>query len=128
MDKKVFSTTDLIEQIINYQNKNSELLRSHYFVFDCPLGSNTQLKPEFIWMGINPGKDEEDWKKTKNKNDEEVMILTKSNTLRPKYVDVFINKDPDLLRFELKKDFIKKKRTLKNFKFDDTKLLQEKFL
>jgi len=60
--------------------------------------------------------------------DEEVMILTKSNTLRPKYVDVFINKDPDLLRFELKKDFIKKKRTLKNIKFDDTKLLQEKFL
>ena len=71
MDKKVFSTTDLIEQIRDYQNKNSELLRSHHFVFDCPLGSNTQLKPEFIWMGINPGKDEEDWKKTKNKNDEE---------------------------------------------------------
>ena len=60
--------------------------------------------------------------------DEEVMILTKSNTIRPKYVDIFINKDPDLLRFELKKDFIKKKRAIKYIEYDDTKLLKEKFL
>ena len=75
MVKKVFSTTDLIEQIRDYQNKNSELLESHHFVFDCPLeceglGGNTKLKPEFIWMGINPGNDEESWEKT-NENTEE---------------------------------------------------------
>ena len=75
MDNKVFSTTDLIEQIRDYQNKNSELLKSHHFVFDCPLeyeglGGNTKLKPVFIWMGINPGNDKESWEETKD-NDEE---------------------------------------------------------
>ena len=48
MNNKVFSTSDLIKKIRDYQNKNPELLESHHFVFDCPLeylglGGNTKL-------------------------------------------------------------------------------------
>ena len=28
-------------------------------------------KPDYIWMGLNPGNDSPDWERTSNKNDEE---------------------------------------------------------
>ncbi len=66
-----FTSSDLINKIKDYQNKNSELLKSHHFVFDCPFGKNKKIKPDYIWMGVNPGKDDQDWKITGEKNDEE---------------------------------------------------------
>jgi len=71
----MFSTSDLIKKIRNYQNKNPELLKSHHFVFDCPFGKEKNIKPDFIWMGVNPGKDCDDWKTTKGKNDEETRDI-----------------------------------------------------
>ena len=58
---EVFSTSDLIAKIRAYQEKHRELLKSHHFVFDCPLDGTNVAKPDFIWFGVNPGKDDEDW-------------------------------------------------------------------
>ena len=67
-----FSTSDLILQIRNYQDQHSILKeKSHHFVFDCPLNPSFTEKPDFVWMGLNPGRDEDNWEKTKGKNDEE---------------------------------------------------------
>ena len=57
MNDNIFSTSDLIKQIREYQKKNKELLNSNHFVFDCPLSRNSKESPEIIWMGINPGDD-----------------------------------------------------------------------
>ena len=56
-----FETTDLIERIRAYQSENAELLRSHHFVFDCPLDQQYTRKPRFVWIGVNPGSDCDDW-------------------------------------------------------------------
>ena len=65
-----FSTTDLIERIRNYQDVHTELKKSHHFVFDCPLDSTYRGKPDYVWFGVNPGSDCEDWKRSA-KNSEE---------------------------------------------------------
>ena len=65
-------TSDLIKEIRDYQIKNPELLKkSHHFVFDCPLNFNTSSESDYIWMGLNPGNDEDDWSKTSGRNEEE---------------------------------------------------------
>lgn len=56
-----FSTSDLNERIRDHQDAHSELKRSHHFVFDCPLESMYTGKPDYIWFGVNPGSDDEDW-------------------------------------------------------------------
>lgn len=60
-----FSTSDLIQQIRRYQSRpeNRELLRSHHFVFDCPLDPDYREKPDYLWFGINPGGDDADWER-----------------------------------------------------------------
>ena len=68
----VFSTSHLIQEIRDYQTKNSELLeKSHHFVFDCPFKVGEVNKPGYVWMGLNPGSDLGDWEKTHGQNDEE---------------------------------------------------------
>jgi len=65
-------TSDLIRAIKEYQSRNVELLKkSHHFVFDCPLDFQNSDVTDYIWMGLNPGNDEDDWEKTKGRNDEE---------------------------------------------------------
>ena len=65
-------TSDLIREIKEYQSRNSELLKkSHHFVFDCPLDFQNSDETNYIWMGLNPGNDEDDWLKTEGRNDEE---------------------------------------------------------
>ena len=67
-----FYTSDLIAKIRDYQSRNQELMRnSHHFVFDCPFGLASDAKPKYIWMGLNPGDDTNDWSVTENKNSEE---------------------------------------------------------
>ena len=58
-----FVTNDLIVRIRDYQSENSELLRSHHFVFDCPLDRQYAGRPRFVWLGANPGSDCDDWKR-----------------------------------------------------------------
>lgn len=65
-----FSTTDLIEQIRSYQEKHTVLLKSHHFVFDCPLDRANVAEPDFIWFGVNPGTDEEDWRRFSTNSEE----------------------------------------------------------
>ena len=68
----VFSTTDIIKEIREYQEKESLLKeKSHHFVFDCPLDFSISCKPDFIWIGVNPGNDKKDWERTNGFNDEE---------------------------------------------------------
>ena len=65
-------TSDLIREIKEYQSRNVELLKkSHHFVFDCPLDFQNSDETNYIWMGLNPGNDEDDWLKTGGRNDEE---------------------------------------------------------
>ena len=67
-----FITSDLIQQIRDYQAQNRVLKeQSHHFVFDCPFDANAIEKPKYIWIGLNPGDDTDDWAKTNNKNSEE---------------------------------------------------------
>ena len=71
-----FSTSDLIAEIRDYQTNNPVLLqKSHHFVFDCPLEGGSMSKPDYIWMGLNPGNDSPDWERISNKNDEETREL-----------------------------------------------------
>ena len=65
MTIETFSTSDLIEKIRAYQSEpeNTELLRSHHFVFDCPVNKSHVGRPSFIWLGLNPGGDDHDWKR-----------------------------------------------------------------
>ena len=37
--------------------------KSHHFVFDCPLDKAQTGKPDFVWLGLNPGSDKTDWEK-----------------------------------------------------------------
>ena len=60
---EAFSTSDLIAEIRSYQEEHPELLKSHHFVFDCPLDRSNLDRPDFIWFGVNPGRDEEDWRR-----------------------------------------------------------------
>ena len=65
-------TSDLIREIKEYQSRNVELLKkSHHFVFDCPLDFQNSDETNYIWMGLNPGNDTDDWLKTNGRNDEE---------------------------------------------------------
>ncbi len=59
--KALFTTSDLIQQIRDYQQRHRELLHSDHFVFDCPLDPKYRCKPDYIWFGINPGNDSSDW-------------------------------------------------------------------
>ena len=73
---KIFSTNDLIKKIEDYQNINKILKeKSHHFVFDCPLEKSFVTKPEFIWIGVNPGDDAGDWDKTAGKNSQETRAF-----------------------------------------------------
>lgn len=65
-----FVTTDLIERIRVYQSDNPELLRSHHFVFDCPLDPRHTDKPRFVWIGVNPGSDCDDWARLPHNTEE----------------------------------------------------------
>ncbi len=57
-----FTTSDLIKEIRSYQVKNPILLEQpHHFVFDCPFDANSSDKPKYIWIGLNPGDDTDDW-------------------------------------------------------------------
>ncbi len=68
----IFSTSDLITKVREYQEKNTILKeKSHHFVFDCPFNKTINIKPSFIWIGVNPGADKNDWAKTNYKNSEE---------------------------------------------------------
>tara|TARA_Y100001936_G_C15887501_1_gene566183 strand:- start:169 stop:864 length:696 start_codon:yes stop_codon:yes gene_type:complete len=73
MKEKVFSTSDLIQQIRDYQKQHPILLeKSHHFVFDCPLNNDKKnCKPDYLFIGINPGDDTSDWSRTNNENAEE---------------------------------------------------------
>lgn len=65
-----FSTSDLIAQVRSHQEQHRELLKSHHFVFDCPLDRTNVAKPDFIWFGVNPGTDEEDWRRFSTNSEE----------------------------------------------------------
>ena len=65
-----FSTRDLVEEIRAYESVHPELLKSHHFVFDCPLDSAWQGRPSFLWLGVNPGSDEQDWKQRPTRTEE----------------------------------------------------------
>ena len=67
-----FTTTDLIERIRGYQYQvdHPELLKSHHFVFDCPLDRTHRGWPRFVWMGINPGDDDGDWARLPENSEE----------------------------------------------------------
>lgn len=67
---KAFSTSDLIAEIRSYQEEHSELLKSHHFAFDCPLDRSNLARPDFIWFGVNPGTDEEDWRQLPSNTEE----------------------------------------------------------
>tara|TARA_X000000368_G_scaffold265975_1_gene210634 strand:- start:281 stop:967 length:687 start_codon:yes stop_codon:yes gene_type:complete len=73
MSENDFCTTDLIQSIRDYQEHHRVLMeKSHHFVFDCPLNYDTKdCKPDYIFLGINPGSDASDWVRTNNKNAEE---------------------------------------------------------
>ena len=58
-----FQSSDLIQKIRDYQETHAELKKSHHFVFDCPLDKAHAGKPDFVWLGLNPGSDETDWQK-----------------------------------------------------------------
>ena len=59
---------------------------------------------------------------------EELLKLSNNQSENPKYIDIFINKDLDLLEKELNKEFIKKKRVLSNLHQDETDLLHKAML
>ena len=65
-----FSTSDLISQIRRRQENHPELKRSHHFVFDCPLDRTYSGKPDYIWFGVNPGTDTEDWQRFGSNSEE----------------------------------------------------------
>ena len=65
-----FSTSDLIAQVRSHQEQHRELLKSHHFVFDCPLDRTNVARPDFIWFGVNPGTDEEDWRRSSTNSEE----------------------------------------------------------
>ena len=67
---EAFSTRDLIAEIRSYQEEHPELLKSHHFVFDCPLDRSNLDRPDFIWFGVNPGTDEEDWRRFPHNGEE----------------------------------------------------------
>lgn len=56
-------TTDLIQRIRARQEEYPELKQSHHFVFDCPLDPSYKGPTEFVWLGLNPGSDDEDWER-----------------------------------------------------------------
>ena len=60
---RTFQSSDLIQKIRDYQETHTELKKSHHFVFDCPLDKAHAGKPDFVWLGLNPGSDETDWQK-----------------------------------------------------------------
>ena len=62
---------DLIEKIRKYQEANPELKKSHHFVFDAPLHPDYKGSPEYVWLGVNPGSDDEDWNRPSSSNTEE---------------------------------------------------------
>ena len=77
-------TSDLIRAIKEYQNRNVELLqKSHHFVFDCPLDFQNSDVTDYIWIGLNPGNDEDDWFKTNGRNDEETRDSERSRLAQP---------------------------------------------
>lgn len=65
-----FSTSDLIMEVRRYEQEHRELLESHHFVFDCPLDRTNVAKPDIIWFGVNPGQDEEDWRRRPARSEE----------------------------------------------------------
>lgn len=71
MTGKRFSTSNLIAKVRRHQKKHKELQQSHHFVFDCPLDPKYEDKPDFVWFGVNPGNDEEDWERFKTKGNTE---------------------------------------------------------
>lgn len=94
---QAFNTSDLIERIRRHQEAHPELLRSHHFVFDCPLDRSYKGKPDFVWFGVNPGDDEDDWKRDKKNREESrdydfqvELGRSKASAARMKYLRDFL--------------------------------------
>ena len=49
-----------LEEIREYTQKNPELKKSHHFLFNCPLDSESDLA-DVIVIGLNPGETRPDW-------------------------------------------------------------------
>ena len=49
-----------LEEIREYTQKNPELKKSHHFLFNCPLDSESDLA-DVIVVGLNPGETRPDW-------------------------------------------------------------------
>lgn len=49
-----------LEAIRSFPHKHPSLMKSHHFLFDLPMDSNT-TRCEYIMMGINPGETDADW-------------------------------------------------------------------
>ncbi len=49
-----------LEKIREFTQENPELLKSHHFLFNCPLNKEFD-KAEALVIGINPGESDNDW-------------------------------------------------------------------
>ena len=52
--------TKNLEKIRKFSKENPELLKSHHFLFNCPLDKEFD-KAEALVIGINPGESYDDW-------------------------------------------------------------------
>ena len=52
--------TKNLEKIRAFTQENPELLKSHHFLFNCPLNKEFD-KAEALVIGINPGESYDDW-------------------------------------------------------------------
>ena len=60
-DRNSVLTSDLIARVRAHQEAHPDLKKSHHFVFDCPLDPSHDGPTEYVWLGLNPGGDDEDW-------------------------------------------------------------------
>ncbi len=98
----IFSTTDLITKIRDYQKQNLELIKnSHHFVFDCPFNSTNRNKPDFIWIGLNPGNDSYDMNREKGNGRENT-----EETRDKDFQNIFHRSDGSRKRMKKIKDFL----------------------
>ena len=56
---------DNLNKIRSYTRMHRELMKSHHFLYNCPLGKVSD-KAEAIVIGMNPGETKDDWKYNKN--------------------------------------------------------------
>ena len=63
-------TSNNLKKIRQFTKQNPELLKSHHFLFNCPLNKEF-TSAEALVIGINPGESDNDWEYQDNLPTEE---------------------------------------------------------